>query len=427
MSILSSFNIGVTGLHAAGQSMGVVGDNIANAGTFGFKGSRAEFQDMLSTSLKGIDGGDQMGSGTKLAHITPQFTQGTVARTQNITDLAINGNGFFKVAAPFGEGFTRDGSFHFDKEGNMVNGDGYRVQGFLPDEKGSISNKSGDIKLGNTNIPATATTEVKLSMNLDSRESVKVFDPKNPDKTSNFNSSITVYDSVGTARLVTLYYNKTADGQWDYHAMADGADVQNGKAGEMVEMANGKLIFDQKGVLQDEQPGLNAFNFNKGAIAGQKIDFNFGKTVKDGGNGAESTITQYGSKSSIARHSQDGSSAATLASMSFNDEGILTAVYDNGQQRNLGQVAIAKFENNEGLFKTGKNLYKETRKSGQAAMGKPGADGRGEVLSKSIEQSNVDIATEFISLMGAQRNFQANTRTITTSDQMLQEVLNIKR
>jgi len=125
MSILSSFNIGVTGLNAAGQSMAVIGDNIANAGTFGFKTSRAEFQDMLANSLKGIDGGDQMGSGTKLAHITAQFTQGTVARTNNITDLAINGNGFFTVDAPFGKGYTRDGAFHFDKEGYMVNGDGY--------------------------------------------------------------------------------------------------------------------------------------------------------------------------------------------------------------------------------------------------------------------------------------------------------------
>lgn len=426
MSILSSFNIGVTGLNAAGSSMGVIGDNIANAGTFGFKGSRAEFQDMLSTSLKGIDGGDQMGSGTKLSHITPQFTQGTIARTQSITDLAINGNGFFRVEAPFGQAYTRDGSFHFDKEGYMVNGDGYKVQGFQPDEKGGITNKLGAIKLGNTNIPATPTSEVKMSMNLDSRDSVKQFDPKNPDKTSNFNTSMTVYDSVGTARLVTLYYNKTADGAWDYHAMVDGADAQNGKAGEMVEMANGKLVFDKKGVLQEEISGQNAFNFNKGALAGQKIDFDFGKSIKEGGTGLDA-ITQYGSKSSVARHSQDGSSAATLSSMSFNDDGILTAVYDNGVQRELGQVSIAKFENNEGLFKTGKNLFKETRKSGQAAMGKPGSDGRGEVLSKSIEQSNVDIANEFINLMGAQRNFQANTRTITTSDQMLQEVLNIKR
>lgn len=426
MSILASFNTGVTGLTAAGQSMSVIGDNIANAGTFGFKSSRAEFQDMLSNSLKGIDGGDQIGSGTKLAHVTPQFTQGTVARTQNITDLAINGNGFFAVEAPFGQGFTRDGSFHFDKEGHMINGDGYKVLGFQPNEKGEITNKLSAIKLGNTTIPATATKEVSMSMNLDSRENVMVFDPKNPDKTSNYNTSVTVYDNVGTARLVTTYFNKKADGMWEYHAMVDGADAANGVPGTLTEMANGQLKFNSKGVLEEEIPGLNSFNFNKGAAPGQQITLNFGKTIKEGGTGLDAS-TQYGSKSSIARHSQDGSSAATLASMSFNDEGILTAVYDNGVQRELGQVAVAKFENNEGLFKTGKNLFKETRKSGQAAMGKPGADGRGEVLAKSIEQSNVDIANEFIGLMAAQRNFQANTRTITTSDQMLQEVLNIKR
>lgn len=427
MSILSSFNIGVTGLNAAGSSMGVIGDNIANAGTYGFKGSRAEFQDMLASSLKGIDGGDQMGSGTKLAHITPQFTQGTVARTANITDLAINGNGFFTVDAPFGKGYTRDGAFHFDKEGYMVNGDGYKVQGFQADDKGlEITNESGNIKLGNTTIPATATSEVKFSMNLDSRENPKVFDPNNPDKTSNYNTSVTVYDNIGTAHLMTVYFNKQADGNWEYHAMADGAEVTGGTPGKLVEQANGKLKFNAKGQLEEETPGMNAFNFNKGALPGQKIAIDFGASIKEGGTGLDAA-TQYGSKSSVARHTQDGSSAATLASMSFDDEGILTAVYDNGQQRKLGQVAVAKFENNEGLFKMGKNLFKGTLKSGQAAMGKPGADGRGEVLAKSIEQSNVDIANEFINLMGAQRNFQANTRTITTSDQMLQEVLNIKR
>lgn len=426
MSILSSFNIGVTGLHAAGQSMGVIGDNIANAGTFGFKSSRAEFQDMLANSLKGIDGGDQMGSGTKLAHITPQFTQGTVSRTQNITDLAINGNGFFQVDAPFGKAYTRDGSFHFDKDGYMINGDGYRVNGFQADEKGNISNKIGNIKLPGTTIPATATSKVDFSLNLDSRENAKVFDPARPDETSNFNTSVTVYDNVGTARLMTVYFNKLQDGNWEYHGMVDGADAQNGVAGQMVEMANGQLKFNSKGQLEEEVPGLNSFNFNKGAQQNQQIALNFGESLKEGGNGLDAS-TQYGSKSSVARHTQDGSSAATLSSMSFNDDGVLTAVYDNGVQRDLAQIAVAKFENNEGLFKTGKNLFKETRKSGQAALGNPGRDGRGEVLSKSIEQSNVDIANEFISLMGAQRNFQANTRTITTSDQMLQEVLNIKR
>lgn len=426
MSILSSFNIGVTGLQAAGSSMGVIGDNIANAGTHGFKSSRAEFQDMLAQSLKGIDGGDQMGSGTKLAHITSQFTQGTISRTQNITDLAINGNGFFQVEAPFGTGYTRDGAFHFDKDGYMVNGDGYRVRGFTADEKGEITNMQGPIKLGNTNIAATATSEVSMRMNLDSRDGIKTFDPARPDKTSNFNTSVTVFDSTGAARLVTMYFNKLQDGNWQYHAMVDGKDAANGVPGQMVEMANGTLKFNQKGVLEEEVQGLNAFNFNKGALAGQKITFNFGESVKEGGTGMDAT-TQYGSKSSVAKHTSNGNSAGTLASMSFNDHGILTAVYDNGEQRNLGQVAIAKFENNEGLFKTGKNLFKQTLKSGQAAVGKPGADGRGEVLAKSIEQSNVDIANEFVNLMAAQRNFQANTRTITTSDQMLQEVLNIKR
>ena len=426
MSILSSFNIGVTGLNAAGSSMAVVGDNIANAGTYGFKSSRAEFQDMLSNSIKGIDGGDQIGSGTKLAHVTAQFNQGTVARTNNITDLAINGNGFFEVDAPQGKSYTRDGAFHFDKEGFMVNGDGYKVNGFQPDEKGAITTKSGSIKLGNTTIPATPSTDVTVSMNLDSRAPVMKFDPTNPEKSSNFNSSMTVYDNVGTARLMTVYYNKAVDGAWEYHAMVDGADASGGVPGTMVEQANGTLKFNQKGVLEEEIAGTNSFNFNKGALPGQKIDLNFGTSIKEGGTGLDAS-TQFGSKSSIARHTQNGSSAATLSSMSFNDQGILTAVYDNGQQRNLGQVLVAKFENNEGLFKTGKNLFKQTLKSGQAAIGKPGADGRGEVLAKSIEQSNVDIANEFIGLMAAQRNFQANTRTITTSDQMLQEVLNIKR
>jgi flagellar hook protein FlgE len=426
MGILSSLHTGVTGLQAAGSAMSVVGDNIANAGTFGYKASRAEFQDMLSKSLKGIDGGDQIGSGAKLAHITPQFTQGNISRTESITDLAMNGNGFFVVDAPFGRGFTRDGSFHFDKEGSLINGDGNQVLGFQADDSGEISNTIGDIKVGSSTIPASATKEVEMSLNLDSREQIKPFDPANPDKTSQFNNSMTVYDNVGTARVVTLYFNKAADNSWDYHAMADGKDTQGGTEGVMVEMGKGKIKFNSKGQLDEVVEEQNSFNFNGGAEQGQKISFSFGKTIKDGGDGNDAS-TQYGSKSSVSRHTQNGSTAATLASVSFSDEGIMTAVYDNGITRDIAQVAIGKFENNEGLNKMGKNLFKESRKSGQGALGKPGDDGRGEILSKSIELSNVDLANEFIGLMAAQRNFQANTKTITTSDQMLQEILNIKR
>jgi flagellar hook protein FlgE len=426
MGLLSSFNTGVSGLSAAGTSMGVIGDNIANAGTNGFKRSRAEFQDMLASSLKGIDGGDQIGSGVKLAHVTSQFTQGSIKRTENVTDIALNGNGFFTIKTPTGQKYSRDGAFHFDKEGQLVTGDGFEVMGFKADAKGEITAKQAPIKLGNTTVPATPTKEVEVSMNLDSRDNLKQFNPLNPEDTSNFNSSMTVFDNVGTQRVVTMYFNKTAANNWEYHAMVDGKDAEGGVDGQMVEMAKGQLQFDQKGRLQNEVPQLNSFNFNNGALPGQEISFNFGESLAEGGEGNEAS-TQYGTTSSIARHTQDGNSAATLASLSFNDDGVLSASYDNGTTRDIAQIAIAKFENNEGLFKTGKNLLKETRKSGQAAIGQPGKDGRGQVYSKSLELSNVDIANEFIDMMTAQRNFQANTRTITTSDQMLQEVLNIKR
>ncbi len=424
--VLGTFNIGISGLSATGAGMSIISDNIANANTHGFKASKGHFQDVLATSLKGIDGGDQFGAGTKLSHISPIFTQGDIARTDNITDIAISGNGFFCVDAPFGRGFTRDGSFHFDREGNLVTADGYKILGFQVDENNKLTNKIDNIKVGNTTVPAVATSKVDINMNLDTRKEVKPFDITKPEETSHFSTSTTVYDNVGTARMVTLYFNKSANNTWDYHAVVDGKDAVNGKEGTLVEMAKGKLIFNNKGVLQEEQETSNSFNFNKGAAPGQKISFNFGQSLKEGGTGFDAT-TQYGSDSAVARTVQNGASAATMISMSFNDAGILTAVYNNGTSKDMGQISIGKFENNEGLFKVGKNLYKETRKSGQAAIGKPGEAGRGEVLSKSVELSNVDIGAEFIELMKAQSNFQANAKTIATADKMLQEVLNLKR
>lgn len=426
VGILGAFNIGISGLQASGGGLAVVGDNIANAGTNGFKSSRAEFQDVLATSLKGIDGGDQFGAGTKLAHIKPIFTQGNISRTENVTDLAVNGDGFFLIDAPFGKGFSRDGSFHFDKDGFLINADGYKVVGFGAGEDGKITNKLNPIKLGNTTIPAKATEKLTVSMNLDSREDVKEFNIEDPDKTSSFSNTVTVYDNIGTARLVTVYFNKVDNNQWEYHVAADGKDATKGKEGQMIEMAKGKLIFNDKGVLEQEVSSKNSFDFNKGAAPGQKIEMDFGISLKEGGTGLDAS-TQYGSDTAIARHTQDGATAATLTSLSFNDDGVLTAVYNNGEARDIAQIGVAKFENNEGLFKVGKNLYKESKSSGQAAVGKPGESGRGAILSKSVELSNVDLANEFINLMSNQRNFQANAKTITTADQMLQEILNIKR
>ena len=372
MGISRSFNIGVSGLHAAGQGLGVISDNIANAGTNGFKSSRAEFQDILSTSLKGIDGGDQFGTGVKLGHVKLLMSQGDIARTESPTDLAISGDGFFRLKTPFGSSFTRDGSMQFDKEGNLVNGDGYHVLGFKSNSDGKITTKVEPLRIKSRTIQARSTENIKIDMNFDSRADIMEFKLEDPDKTSNFSHSVTIYDNIGTARVVTMYYNKESNNNWTYRAIADGQDAEGGKSDQMVEMAKGTLVFNKKGVLLEEKNNSSSFNFNKGAEPGQAIKFNYGKSIVEGGDGVDSS-TQFGSVTSIAKHIADGHSAAPISSFSFNSEGILTAIYGNGESRSLGQVAVTKFENNEGLFKLGSNLYRETLKSGRPIMGKPGS------------------------------------------------------
>ena len=251
MSVLRSFNIGISGLKAAGGGLTVIGDNLANASTTGFKASRAEFQDVLATSLKGIDGGDQFGAGTKLAHIKPLFSQGDITRTDSMTDLAINGNGFFVLEADFGRAYSRDGSMHFDAKGSLVNSDGYKVFGFEADPEGRITNKLGAIGLGTTTIPARATKKVDFSMNFDTRVKVMEFNPEKPDDSSNYSNSVTVYDNIGTARVVTLYFNKLDNKSWAYHAMVGSEDVDGAEKGKMTEMANGTLAFTSEGLLQE--------------------------------------------------------------------------------------------------------------------------------------------------------------------------------
>jgi len=412
-------------MNAAGGGMSVAGDNIANAGTTGFKASRAEFQDLLSVSLKGVDGGNQIGSGARLAHVKQVFNQGDITRTDNSTDLAIHGDGFFTIDSNLGRAYSRDGSFYFSKDGQLVNADGYKVLGYSFKD-GKPTNKLEAISLDATTVPAKATEKLSIMMNLDARDlSAKNFDIKDPDSTSNFANSVVVYDNVGTERLVNLYFNKVDNNKWEYHALVDGKDAEGGKPGEMKEMANGTITFNDKGVLQEVSEGNSSFDFNNGAAGGQKIKFDFGKTLKDGGDGFRAS-TQYGSGSSISSHGQDGNSAASLSSISLNDKGILSAVYDNGDRRDVSQVSIAKFENNQGLFKLGKNLFKESRESGEASIGRPEESGRGEILSRSLELSTVDLAAEFVNLMTLSRNFKANTKVITTADDMIQEVLKLK-
>jgi flagellar hook protein FlgE len=225
--------------------------------------------------------------------------------------------------------------------------------------------------------------------------------------------------------LLTMYFNKAEDGVWNWHAMANGDEIQGGQKGQMVEGASGTLKFSVDGRLQEQSTNKNEFSFNKGALPGQKIELGFGKSIAEGGDGLQTT--QYGTNSDLYKHTQDGFTAGTLAGLSFNDDGVLSAIYTNGETMNIAQVAVAKFENNESLFKTGKNNFKESRNSGQPFIGKPGEGGRGRITPKSVESSTTDIANEFINLMTTQRSFQANAKAVTTADELMQEVLNMRR
>ncbi len=427
MGILSSLYTGVSGLTAHGEALGVTSDNIANANTTGFKASRAEFQDIISKSLKGVLGGNQIGRGVKIGAVNPILTQGNVDSTDKVTDLAISGDGYFKVKGTDGESFTRDGSFHFDREGYMVSNDNQRVQGYDADEKGQIINKTGDIKFPRAMTPAKATKEVKLDLNLDSRmEANKKFNIKDPYATSHFSSGVEIYDSQGNKHLLTLFFNKSEDRKWEFNGLCDGKEVDGGTEGELAQVLKGKLEFNVDGKLQTQEVTDSSLNFKGGAFQNQQIKFNFGDAIGEGGKGLNGT-KQYGKESDLITWHQDGAAAGTITSLSFNDEGVLTALYSNGEARDLSQICLAKFENPEALFKVGNNRLKESRDSGTPALGMAGKSGRGKLFAKSLERSTVDLAAEFVNLIQGQRSFQANAKTITTTDELLNEVIQLKR
>ncbi len=428
MGVLSSLFTGVSGLAAQGEALGVVGDNIANANTTGFKASRAEFQDIIAKNLKGILGGNQIGRGVKIGAVNPILSQGNVDSTDKATDLAISGDGYFVCKGSDGQSFTRDGSFHFDKDGYLTTNDNQRIQGFQTDEKGAIINQLGDIKFPRALIPAKGTTEVKMDLNLDSRAEVNApWNPKDPNTTSQFASGVEIFDSQGNKHLVNLYFRKTADRTWEYHGMVDGKEVVGGKEGETSEVVTGQLTFTVDGKLDTETITKKNFNFMGGALQNQDIKFEFGDAITtDKGKGIVGT-KQYGKESDVITWSQNGAAAGTITGMSFNDQGVLTALYSNGEAADLGQVALAKFENPEALFKAGNNRFKESRDGGMAAIGKAQMSGRGKLFAKSLERSTVDLAMEFVQLIQNQRGFQANSKIITTTDELLGEVIQLKR
>ncbi len=427
MSILNAMYSGVSGLNAEGEALGVAGDNIANSNTVGFKQSRAIFEDVLGNAAMHGPGG-----GVRMARTQQVFAQGSLQNTGQATDLALTGDGFFVVKGVVdgasGNFYTRAGQLTLQKDGKLVNPQGLVVQGYAAQTNGGFAAGLSDVQLPTSALAPKATGNLKITANLDATAKVPTvpFDPTNPAATSNFSTSTKVFDSLGNAHTVDVYFTKTADGAWDYHALAAGAEVQGGTAGQGMEIATGSFTFDTNGALQSVLPsGGGTVSFN-GATPNQALTFDFGSSVAAGGTGTTG-ITQYGSPSSVSSQSQDGYAAGDLSGVKVDSDGTVSGVYTNGQKVAVAQLAVAKFTATDGLARSGHNLWAQTRESGEPALGPAGSGGRGAIAEGALEQSNVDIASQFVDLISHQRAFQASSKTITTADEMLQQLMSLKQ
>lgn len=414
MSLMKTMNIGLSGLNAGGAAMSIIGDNIANVNTLGFKASRARFQDLMANTQLGI------GDGVKMAGAQQLFGQGSLEMTGNALDLSIAGGGFLMVKGSQngedGTFLTRAGGFSLDADGYVSTPDGMRLQGYTADSDGGVSQTLlGDMKVGDVTAPPSATTSATARLNLDAgAEPAGPFDPANPSDTSNFASSMTVYDALGNPIEADVYYVKTADNSWETHVMVDGENTNGGTPGTPVEIGTGTLTFDESGNL----------------TAGGEIALSF--TPAGASNAQSMTLsiagsTQFAGESAVSFASQDGYASGELRGLDIADDGMIVGVFSNGEQITLGQVAVANVAAPEMLERVGGNVWRTTKQSGQAQAGTPGAGGRGGLISGALEGSNVDLAYEFTKMIAVQRGYQASSRTITTGDQMLNEVISLKR
>jgi flagellar hook protein FlgE len=419
MSLMTSLYSGTTGLESNSLDLSVIGDNISNANTIGFKGSRSAFEDILS---QGLIGGSQLGLGTQMQAIQKIITQGALTTTGLATDLALQGNGFFVVKGSHngtdGQFYTRAGQFTINQQGDLVNLDGLEVQGYTADATGKVGGPLGNLAIGNATAKPNPTANIQMKGNLDANTTTKgPFDPLNPDATADFTTSVNVYDSLGNEHSVSVYFDQTSPGNWTWTAMTDGGGLTGGTAGTLTQIGTGTMTFDATGALT---ASTQTSTFNPlGATNPQALNFDFGSGT--------SGMTQFGSKSATSFINQDGYSSGTLAGVQIDASGNVVGAFTNGQSRTLGQVAVANFEAPDQLNRAGGNLFAETNTAGPANIGQAATGGRGSIVAGALEQSNVDLATEFVRMIAAQRGFQANGKTITTADSLLAELMTLKR
>ena len=414
--MIGSLFAGMVGLNVNSTSMTVLGDNIANVNTTAFKSNRSSFANILASSLGGSVTSD-VGRGVQFQGTTPMWTQGTIENTNNPTDMAINGSGFFVLQDGDGANFySRAGEFHFDRNGNLVTLGGLYVQGY----EVTGTNPDGSLILGAINhisvpggsaSPPLATDTVSVDVNLDSDTAAL----------GTYATTITVYDSLGNAIPLTLTLTKDAALPNIWTAVP----TVPATVAAAASMTNATLTFDANGNLQAGAgiPVITISGFLNGAVDPQNITWD----VYDVALASNGNITQYSAPSITAYQAQNGYPSGTLRTVDVNEFGVVTGSYSNGQLRPLFQLAMADFASYYGLTKMGKNLYAESLESGPALLGTPQSGRLGSISTNAVEMSNVDLAAEFVKMITTQRAFQANSRVITTSDEILNELINLKR
>jgi len=427
-----SFQQGLSGLNASSKNLDVIGHNIANANTTGFKSSRAEFAEMVASNL-GTSGSKNAGIGVEVAAISQQFTQANFAITGNSLDVAINGNGFFKLQQTDGTpAYTRAGNFKLDTNGSLITNNADKVMGYPIDPSTGLRTSTDPIPLVFPTaepIAAKQTATITASLNLDARVTDAVGNPAavppvaaTPRAT--YGTSLNIYDSQGVAKPVNLYFQKNGANTWDVYDTLDDATA----VPPVVASPIGTVGFDNNGAIDPTKTVSNGV-----ATPGSALTLTVNPTPPNPNNLPSFPVsvslekmTQFGTKFAVSDLTQDGYTAGELTGINIEANGMIQTRYSNGVTRAEGQVALANFRNTQGLAPVGGNNWIETFESGQAVLGTPTDGSFGELRSGALEDSNVDLTAELVNMMTAQRAYQANAQTIKTQDQVMSTLVNLR-
>jgi flagellar hook protein FlgE len=416
------FQQGLSGLNASSKSLDVIGNNIANANTVGAKSSRAEFADVYANAIGGS--ANNVGIGVDVGAVAQQFTQGTITATDNPLDIAINGNGFFEVSQNGAVSYTRNGQFKLDRDGFIVNDQKQQLLGYPADASGTvIPGTAVPLQMPTGGITPAVTTTIGMEMNLDSRLGVTLpaagapIDFADP-STYNNGTSQTVYDAKGQSVALTYYFQKASSDNWNVYVAANGAPIAtaggNPAASTTITFpASGGAPTAPAGTVSIDIPSVtNAAGASTVPINGIALDV--------------SKATEFGSQFGVTNLTQDGYAAGQLIGVQFEDNGIVTARYSNGQTKPAGQIEMAAFRNPQGLQPLGGNAWAKSFASGDPLVGVPGSGNFGVLQAGAVEESNVDLTAELVDMITAQRVYQANAQTIKTQDQILQTIVNLR-